>query len=45
MEDKEIYCGGCDKFLYEDACGYGECKVNGDKCYCGDLCHLIHGKP
>lgn len=42
---KEIYCGECDKLLYEDACGYGKCKVNGDKCYCGDLCHLIHGKP
>lgn len=45
MEDKEIYCGECDKFLYEDACGYGDCEVNGDKCYCGDLCHLTHGKP
>ena len=45
MQDKEIYCGECDKFLYEDACGYGDCKVNGDKCYCGDLCHLTHGKP
>ena len=45
MEDKVIYCGECDKLLYEDACGYGDCKVNGDKCYCGDLCHLTHGKP
>lgn len=44
-KNKEIYCGECDKLLYEDACGYGECKVNGDKCYCGDLCHLTHGKP
>ena len=42
---KEIYCGECDKFLHEDVCGYGDCKVNGDKCYCGDLCHLTHGKP
>lgn len=42
---KEIFCGECDKLLYEDACGYGDCKVNGDKCYCGDLCHLTHGKP
>lgn len=42
--NKKLHCGECDKLLYEDACGYGECKVNGDKCYCGDLCHLIHGK-
>ena len=42
---RDKYCGECNKFLYEDACGYGNCKVNGDKCYCGDLCHLIHGKP
>lgn len=45
MQDKELYCGECDKLLYEDACGYGNCKVNGDTCYCGDLCHLTHGKP
>ena len=44
-EGDEEYCGECDKLLYEDACGYGRCKVNGDECYCGDLCHLIHGKP
>ena len=44
-QSKTIFCGECEKFLYEDACGYGNCKVNGDKCYCGDLCHLTHGKP
>ena len=42
---KEICCGECDKFLYEDVCGYGMCKKNGEICYCGDLCHLIHRKP
>ena len=42
---KELFCGECDKFLYEDVCGYGEGKVNGDICYCGDKGHLKHGKP
>ena len=42
---KEIYCGECENLLHEDACGYGQCEKNGDICYCGDLCHLIHGKP
>ena len=42
---RDKYCGECDKLLYEDTCGYGNCKVNGDKCYCGDLCHLTNGKP
>ena len=42
---RDKYCGECNKFLYEDACGYGICKQNDDVCYCGDLCHLIHGKP
>lgn len=42
---RDKYCGECDKFLYEDACGYGRCKQNDDVCYCGDMCHLIYGKP
>lgn len=42
---KELCCGECDKYLYEDACGYGRCKQNDGVCHCGDLCHLIHGKP
>ncbi len=42
---KEIYCGECDKLLYEGACGYGRYEQNDDVCYCGDKCHLIHGKP
>ena len=41
---RDKYCGECNKFLYEDACGYGRCKQNDDVCYCGDFCHLTHGK-
>ena len=45
MEDKIIHCGECEKFLYEDTDGFGICgKTNGD-CYCGDKCHITHGKP
>lgn len=42
---KELYCGECNKFLYEDAYGFGICKQNDGVCHCGDLCHLTHGKP
>ena len=42
---KEIYCGECKNLLYEDACGYGECKLTGEPCRCSDKCHLTHGKP
>ena len=45
MEDKEIYCGGCEKFLYEDTDGFGICGKTNEECYCGDLCHITHGKP
>ena len=46
MQNKVIYCGECEKFLYEDINGYGICgKKNNEVCYCGDKCHLIHGKP
>lgn len=45
MEDKEIYCGECDKFLYEDINGYGFCDKTKEECRCCDLCHLTHGKP
>lgn len=45
MESKEIYCGECDKFLYEDINGYGLCDKIKEECRCCDLCHLIHGKP
>ena len=45
MEDKEIYCGECEKFLYEDTDGFGICDKTNEECYCGDKCHLTHGKP
>ena len=45
MEDKVIYCGECEKFLYEDINGYGVCGKTNEECYCGDKCHLTHGKP
>lgn len=40
MQYKEIYCGECDKFLYEDADGFGVCGKTNKECYCGDKCHL-----
>lgn len=45
MEDKVIYCGECEKFLYEDTDGFGVCGKTKEICYCGDKCHLINGKP
>ena len=45
MEDKEIYCGECEKFLYEDTDGFGVCGKTNEECRCSDKCHLIHGKP
>ena len=45
MEDKEIYCGECEKFLYEDTDGFGICDKTNEECYCGDKCHFTHGKP
>ena len=45
MENKVIYCGECDKFDHEDTDGYGICGETNEECYCGDKCHLTHGKP
>ena len=45
MEDKVIYCGKCEKFLYEDTDGFGICGKTNEECRCSDKCHLIHGKP
>ena len=45
MEDKVIYCGECEKFLYEDTDGFGICGKTNEECYCGDKCHITHGKP
>ena len=42
---KTIYCGECEKFLYEDIDGYGICGKNNDECRCSDKCHLTNGKP
>ena len=43
MQDKEIYYGECEKFLYEDTDGYGICGKTNEECYCGDRCHIIKG--
>ena len=45
MQNKVIYCGECEKFLYEDTDGFGICGETNEECYCGDKCHLTHGKP
>ena len=45
MQNKVIYCGECEKFLYEDINGYGICDKTNEVCYCGDKCHLTYGKP
>ena len=45
MDDKVIYCGECEKFLYEDIDGFGICGETNEECYCGDKCHLTNGKP
>ena len=43
---KIIHCGECKKFLYEEIEGYGYCeKKDNEVCYCGDKCHIKHGKP
>lgn len=45
MGNKVIYCGECEKFLYEDINGFGVCCKANEECYCGDKCHITHGKP
>ena len=45
MGNKVIYCGECEKFDHEDTDGYGICVETYEECYCGDKCHLTHGKP
>ena len=45
MQNTVIYCGECEKFLYEDINGYGICGKTNEECYCGDKCHITHGKP
>ena len=42
---RTIYCGECEVLLYEDINGYGICGKTKDVCYCGDKCHITHGKP
>ena len=42
---KTIYCGECEKFLYEDTYGYGVCDKTKEGCLCSDACHLTNGKP
>lgn len=45
MQNKVIYCGECEKFLYEDINGYGVCGKTNEECCCCDKCHITHGKP
>ena len=45
MQNKVIYCGEYEKFLYEDINGFGVCGKTKEECYCGDKCHITHGKP
>ena len=45
MGNKIIYCGECEKFDHEDTDGYGICDETNEECYCGDKCHITHGKP
>ena len=45
MDDKVIYCGECEKFLYEDTDGFGICGKTNEECHCSDKCHITHGKP
>ena len=40
---KIIYCGECEKFLYEDTDGFGRCGKTKEVCYCGDKCHITNG--
>lgn len=42
---RTIYCGECEKFLYEDINGYGVCDKTNEDCCCCDKCHITHGKP
>lgn len=44
-EVKTIYCGECEKFLYEDTDGYGVCDKINEECRCSDKCHLTNVKP
>lgn len=44
-QSKTICCGECEVLLYEDINGYGICGKTKDVCYCGDKCHITHGKP
>ena len=42
---KTMYCGECEKFLYEDIEGYGFCDKTNEEYRCSDKCHITHGKP
>ena len=37
---KIIYCGECEKFLYEDTDGFGRCGKTKEVCYCGECEHF-----
>lgn len=39
-EEREKFCGECDKFLYEDTDGFGYCNVTRREKRCDDKCNL-----
>ena len=44
MENKVIYCGEYEKFLYEDTDGFGVCGKTNEECRCSDKCRLVPKK-
>ena len=44
MENKVIYCGECEKFLYKDINGYDVCGKTNEECCCCGKCRLVPKK-
>lgn len=39
-KDKEVYCGECPLFMYEDINGLGLCAAQKGRMHCADLCEF-----